>query len=106
MLASAWGLSLSLDTDHSGWWGQLSGMLVLSCSADASSDNGQELDFLVWLLPPRPLECEGGPSKRPQGLGVGRWRPDHLNGEEEADHREREPSSSPVTKLQAAAKAS
>lgn len=22
-------------------------------------DNGQKLDFLVWLLPPRPLECEG-----------------------------------------------
>lgn len=40
--------------------GLLSGMPVLGCSADASSDNGQELDFLVWLLPPRPLECEGG----------------------------------------------
>lgn len=65
-------------------------MLVLGCSADASGDNGQELDFLVWLLPPRPLECEGGTSKRPQGLGVGRWRPDHLNGEEGADHQERE----------------
>lgn len=89
-----------------GGWGQppglLSGMLVLGCSADTSSDNGQELDFLVWLLPPRPLECEGGTSKRPQGLGVGRWRPDHLNGGEE----EREPSSSPFTELQATAKES
>lgn len=71
MLASAWGLSLSLDTDHSGWWGQLSGMLVLSCSADASSDNGQELDFLVWLLPPRPLECEGGPEQEAPGTWGG-----------------------------------
>ena len=45
-----------------------SGMLVLGCSADASSDNGQELDFLVWLLPPRPLECEGGLARSPRDL--------------------------------------
>lgn len=68
-LAPAWGLSLSLDTDHSGWWGQLSGMLVLGCSADVNSDNGQELDFLVWLLPPRPVECEGGQARGPRDLG-------------------------------------
>lgn len=68
-LAPAWGLSLSLDTDHSGWWGQLSGMLVLGCNADVSSDNGQELDFLVWLLPPRPLECEGEQARGPRDLG-------------------------------------
>lgn len=84
--------------------GLLSGMLVLGCSADAGSDNGQELDFLVWLLPPRPLECEGGGTiKRPQGLGVGRWRPDHLNGEEGTDHQERDPSSIPFIESQAAA---
>lgn len=63
------------DTDQGGLSigdspGLLSGMLVLSCSADVNCDNGQELDFLVWLLPPRPLECVGGEwSKRPQN-----WR--------------------------------
>lgn len=44
-------------------------MLVLGCSADVNSDNGQELDFLVWLLPPRPLECEGGQAGGPRDLG-------------------------------------
>lgn len=58
-------------------------MLVLGCKEMLAIDNGQKLDFLVSLLPPRPLECEGvEPIKRPWGRGVGRWRPDHLNGEE------------------------
>lgn len=67
---------------------------------------GRNWTFWSGCCPQGHWNVRGDPSKRPQGLGVGRWRPDHLNGEEEADHREREPSSSPVTKLQAAAKAS
>lgn len=59
------------DTDQGGLSigdspGLLSGMLVLSCSADVNCDNGQELDFLVWLLPPRPLECEGDRARGPR----------------------------------------
>lgn len=54
-LAPAWALSLSPDTEATvGGGGSprlLSGMLVLGCSADASSDKGQELDFLVSCCP-------------------------------------------------------
>lgn len=92
-LPPSWTLTLTVR------WGSpglLSGMLVLGCKEMPAVDNGQKLDFLVWLLPPRPLECGGvETTKRPWGLGVGRWRPDHLTAEEgqaRADHHDREPS--------------
>lgn len=69
-LSLAWTLTLTMGVGAA--WAALWNAGV-GLQGDASSDNGQELDFLVWLLPPRPLECEGGGTvKRPWGLGVNR----------------------------------
>lgn len=93
------------DTDQGGLSigdspGLLSGMLVLSCSADVNCDNGQELDFLVWLLPPRPLECEGDRARGPRtGEGKMESRPPPSKGAGVSD-----PRSSLVTERQAALK--